>query len=109
MPQNKSSPELLLGFGGKKMCKAISKNFSHYITKALLHFPALDMLALTPAETGAVLEEWMQEVLYSWEEALIGHFILFFQPDFLSIWTHAGNDNSDVLSEHISLVSLSLC
>lgn len=92
-PKNKSSPELLLRFGGK-MCEAIQKIFflPSYITKPL------GLITLTPAETRAVLEEWMQETLYSWEEAWIGHFISFFQPDFLSTWTHADNDNSDVFA-----------
>lgn len=77
---------------GGKMCKAKRFFFSSYITKPL------GLIALTPAETGAVLEEWMQEKLYSWEGAWIGHFISFFQPDFLSTWTHADNDNSDVFA-----------
>lgn len=82
----------------RKMCKTIQKIFPGYITRAQLHFPALGWIALTPAVTRAVLEGWMQEILYSWERALVGHFILFFQPDFLGIRIHADDDNSDVFS-----------
>lgn len=39
------------------MCKAVQKILPSYITKPLLHFPALGLIVLASDETGAVLEE----------------------------------------------------
>jgi len=47
------------------------KNFPIYTMKSLLHFPALNLNALTPSETGSVLDERIQQILCSWQESLI--------------------------------------